>query len=307
MPSNSLPLMYTFCQDQKEHTSFDALEQSVSHNFVDGQPRHFSDEHNSYFVVIPKQQFDAMRTPLIHAHLQDRCIVIPDMQVGCILFDRQGFRKLDSLDTLVQIEGKAVMFTRQRFPPDGLLDQTLPPMDENTSDQRLSERLFSGTLRQFIDNVESSGNKKVLRIVRMQSEASPGYTSFGSEFVAWRETKSRAYCKHEDPSLIKLLAWNDIATAHATQWWTQTPHGFGLYFDVRQGCQWVVIATPPQDSAVDRRETLNYFADPDFFIPPFQPMGEFNRPIATEAILVSEGMRMYVYNFSKYHTTDCQS
>jgi hypothetical protein len=155
--------------------------------------------------------------------------------------------------------------------------------------------------------VESRKDKKVLRIVRMPSEASPEYTPYGSEFVAWRETKSRVYCKQEDPSLIKLLAWNDISTKHATQWWTVTPHGFGLSYDVREGSQWIVIATPPQGSVGDAAKHLHYFAHPRFFIPSFQRMGTFQRPIATEAILLSDGMRMYVYNSSTYGTTDYQS
>ena len=141
----------------------------------------------------------------------------------------------------------------------------------------------------------------------MPSEASPEYTSFGSEFLAWHEMKSCAYCKQEDPSLIKLLAWNDISTQHATQWWTVTPHGFGLSYDVREGSQWIVIATPPQDSVGDGMKHLHYFTHPRFFIPSFQRMGNFQRPIATEAILLSEGMRMYVYNFSTYRTTDYKS
>lgn len=139
----------------------------------------------------------------------------------------------------------------------------------------------------------------------MPSEASPAHTPFGSEFVSWRETKSRAYCKEEDPFLIKRLAWNDVATQHSTQWWTRTPHGFGVTFDVREGSQWIVVATPPQDSDLGLLEEdyLYYFADPRLFIPspPRVELGRSDWPIDAEAMLLTQGMRMYVYNYSICH------
>ena len=272
----------------------------VSRGFVNGKPRHFSEKENSYFKIIPKHQFRTMPTTLIHAHLQNRHIVIPDMKTEWLPFNLQGFRELDSLDTLVQIEGRVVMHVNI-VPSHVLLDQSVPRM--------VPERLVSGTLRQFIENVESRRNKKVLRIIRMPSETSPSRTRFGSEFVAWRETKSLAYCSQEDPSLIKLLAWNDIATQHSTQWWTLTPHGFGLSMDVRSGCQWIVIATPPQNSGQDAVKLLHYFAHPHLFIPSFHgiQLGQCEVPIDVidvEAMLISEGMQMCVYNSIKCCTTE---
>lgn len=243
------------------------------------------------------------RAPLIHALLQTRCVVIPDMKVGYVAFNSQGFRELDSLDTPVQIEGQIVMSSKESFTSDEIVDQS-----QNASDEHPSQKLVSGTLRQFIENVESRRNKKVLRIVRMPSEAPPGYTPFGSEFVAWRETKSRVHCKQEDPSLIKLLAWNDITTQHATQWWSMTPHGFGLAYDVREGCQWIVIGTPPQNSnpSLTDVDSLHYFAQPNFWVPSFPRMHHTGFPMDTEAMLLNEGMRMYVFNSSNYRTIEHQ-
>jgi hypothetical protein len=91
------------------------LERSVYDNFVNGHPRHVSDKHNSYLVIISKHHFLTTPTPLIHAHLQDRCIVVTDMKVGYLPFTRQGFRKLDALDTPVLIEGKVVASPRSHF------------------------------------------------------------------------------------------------------------------------------------------------------------------------------------------------
>jgi hypothetical protein len=91
------------------------LERSVSDNFVNGHPRHVSEKDNSYFVVISKHHFLTTHTPVIHVHLQHRCIVVTDMKVGYVPFTRQGFRKLDGLDTPVLIEGKVVTSTRSHF------------------------------------------------------------------------------------------------------------------------------------------------------------------------------------------------
>ena len=50
-----------------------------------------------------------MPTSVVHSHLRNRHIVIPDMNLGPLTFDRQGIRHLDSLEALVQIEGDMLM------------------------------------------------------------------------------------------------------------------------------------------------------------------------------------------------------
>ena len=190
------------------------------------------------------------------------------------------------------------------------LDQTeTVPVPVNSP---FDERTVSGTLRQFIENAESGEHQKILRVVRMPSETSPSQTPFGSEFVAWRETKARVYCKEEDPSLLKKLLWYDITTKNSVQWWTLNPHGFGMYIDVCAGSQLLVIGTPPQDR---QRESDQYFAQPRTFLPNFRRMrirNNLNNDF--EAIHLTEGMRMYVYSFTKYcsakssiqcHTAEC--
>ena len=175
------------------------------------------------------------------------------------------------------------------------LDQTLP-RDYRMGDIPFSEKAVSGTLRQFIENAESGDNRKTLRVVRMPSEASPSQTPFGSEFVAWRETKLRVYCQEEDISLIKSLLWYDIATEHSAQWWTLTPYGLGVCFDVRAGSQWVVIATPPNDIETSD----HYFAQPKAFLPTFRRTNQHpNVDTNLEAVHLTQGMRMYVYYFAK--------
>ena len=150
-----------------------------------------------------------------------------------------------------------------------------------------SEKVVSGTLRQFIEHAESGDNRKSLRVVRMPSEASPSQTPFGSEFVAWRETKSRVYCKEEDPSLIKALLWYDIATEHSAQWWTLTPHGLGICIDVHAGSQWVVISTPPNNIETSD----HYFAQPKTFLPTFRrTRWRNNVGNNLEAVHLTEGM-----------------
>ena len=145
-----------------------------------------------------------------------------------------------------------------------------------------------------MENVESVDDGKVLRIVRMSSETPPQQTSFGSEYLTWRETKSDVYCKQEDPLLLNLLRWNDISTAHSIQWWTPIPYGFGAFWDVRSGSQLVVIAGAVRTSSV-MFDSL-FFENPQYYLPGFQRSkvdnGRFT--MHPEAILLTPGMRMCV-------------
>ena len=160
-----------------------------------------------------------------------------------------------------------------------------------------SARLVRGTLREFLQNSETGNDAKVLRIVRMASEIPPQQTSFGSEYVSWRETKTQAYCRQEDPSLLNLLRWNDVSMAHSLQWFTPTPHGFGLFFDIRSGSQWIVIAAPSHSiPSFDP----SFFGLPSYFINQFGPEAIDGYPVMEpEAMLVTEGMRMSVNNTMK--------
>jgi len=85
----------------------------VETGFVNRLPKHIGDKKNSFFVVLPKSDFLMTPTSLVHSHLRNRHIVIPDMNLGPLTFDRQGIRQLDSLDALVQIEGDVLMLRYQ--------------------------------------------------------------------------------------------------------------------------------------------------------------------------------------------------
>jgi hypothetical protein len=73
--------------------------------YVDGLPRHVSAKGTSYFMVASKAEFLAMSSSIAQGHLRGRHIVVPDMKLPAITFNCQGFRELDSLDAVVDIEG----------------------------------------------------------------------------------------------------------------------------------------------------------------------------------------------------------
>lgn len=64
-------------------------------------------------MVLPKAEFSSMTTCAVQAYLEMRNIVIPDMQLPSISFDRQGFRQLDSLNRTVDIEGMTFLLLFQ--------------------------------------------------------------------------------------------------------------------------------------------------------------------------------------------------
>ena len=65
---------------------------------------------------------------------------------------------------------------------------------------------------------------------------------FSSDHVAWRETIFNPYCLY-DSLEESSLRWTDVSTANAVQSWRIAPSGFGIFFDIRSGCQLVIIAT----------------------------------------------------------------
>ena len=89
--------------------------EDVVNTYVNDQPKHVSCPEESYFMVLPKAEFSSMTTCAVQAYLEMRNIVIPDMQLPSISFDRQGFRQLDSLNRTVDIEGMA-FYSCSNFP-----------------------------------------------------------------------------------------------------------------------------------------------------------------------------------------------
>lgn len=77
----------------------------ITLTYVDNMPRHVVKQDESYFLIVPKTNFYAMTPPIAQGHLRCRYIVIPDMNLPALAFDRQGFRQLDSLHSVVDIEG----------------------------------------------------------------------------------------------------------------------------------------------------------------------------------------------------------
>ena len=54
--------------------------------------------------------FVSLTPSVAQGHLRCRYIVVPDVSLPPLTFDRQGFRELDSLDAAVTIEGRISVF-----------------------------------------------------------------------------------------------------------------------------------------------------------------------------------------------------
>jgi hypothetical protein len=160
-----------------------------------------------------------------------------------------------------------------------LPDQSLEPLK--------STNIKTGSLHQFVQNAESKRARKVLRVIHAPSDVIE-QLPFTTDYLAWRETRSLAYCKEEDYSTIGSLRWNDYDNADAIQQWTLIPHGFGLYLDVRAGSKWIIVSSP-----ADFPFDPDHFATSDVFLPEFVSIRRLNELfVHPEAILLTQGMRM---------------
>ena len=140
---------------------------------------------------------------------------------------------------------------------------------------------------QFFENAESKRAKKILRVIHAPSD-SMEQLAFTTDYLAWHETQSLAYCKEEEYSSIVALRWNDYDNANAIQQWTLVPHGFGLYLQIRSGSKWIIIGSP-----ADFLFAPEHFSSADIFLPEFVAMQKMNRIfIHPEVILLRQGMQM---------------
>ena len=106
MLGDPCPFNEYFFQEKVKHFMFSGFICEVTAGFVDDLPKHIKEKEKSYFVVIRKDEFLAMPTSTVHIHLWNCHIIIPDMNLRTLTFDRHGIHKLDCPDALVQIEGK---------------------------------------------------------------------------------------------------------------------------------------------------------------------------------------------------------
>jgi len=160
-----------------------------------------------------------------------------------------------------------------------------------------------GTLQQFVDNAEEQ-TRKVLRVIHAPSEAVDQWFPFATKHLAWRETPSLTYCKHEEPSKISLLRWNDYSNTDVFQWWWLVPLGFGLFYNICGGSQLISITSPVDSRSVDDVGKKGHAFDPhvfassDLFMTDDQGMKVINQEMTSpEAIWLTAGMRMWVHRF----------
>lgn len=165
--------------------------------------------------------------------LRSRHIVIIDNNISHISCDRRGLISLNSLKEVVNIEGIFICLATYIF-----RNLLIKCQDQSTSD---IPQLKNGNLKQFVDNLELN-NPNILRIIRMKSYSGAEFLPFASDHVAWRETAFNPYCAY-DLQENSSLRWTDVSTKNAVQRWRIAPAGFGVFLDIRSGCQLIIIAT----------------------------------------------------------------
>lgn len=118
---------------------------------------------------------------------------------------------------------------------------------------------------------------------------------FSSDHVAWRETVTNPYCNYdslEDAS----LRWTDVSTKNAIQFWKIAPAGFGIFFDVRSGCQLVILATI--ECTGDVEDDKDFFTQWGRYLQDFNHMDpELFSENNFEAIRLEPGNRLWVSQF----------
>jgi hypothetical protein len=149
-------------------------------------------------------------------------------------------------------------------------------------------QLTDAILKQFVENLELN-NPNTLRIIRMRSYSGAEAFPFASDQVAWRETAFDPYCIY-DSSEESSLRWTNVFTAGAVQFWRIAPAGFGIFFDIRSGCQLVIVATTECANDEGGKDLFtrwgHFLQDFDQFDPEFYSENDF------EAIRLEAGNRL---------------
>lgn len=144
-------------------------------------------------------------------------------------------------------------------------------------------------LHEFLENLQSS-DKNILRTFRMKSYSGMESSSFSSDHAAWRETLSEPFCDQDDNAEQSLLRWTEASTAHATRFWRLVPAGFGAYFDIRSGRQWVIIATRDKS---EHDLKVDNFTRWDRYLQDFNPMDpDFAIDTPLQAVRLEPGNRL---------------
>ena len=218
---------------------------------------------------------------LFQTFLRARHIVVSDYDLPRIFCNRRGLLSLKGSKEVVLIEGIFFFFLSLFF--ECLSNKFL---DQSTGERsNIEER----TIKNLIENLERS-KRSIFRTVRMGSYAGMEPSPFSSDHWAWRETLSEPYCDHDDPRELLSLRWTEVSTANAMQFWKIAPAGFGIFFDIRSGEQWVIIATPDK---LNEDEEVDRFTRWDRYIKDFDTMKPtFCIETGMEAIRLEPGNRL---------------
>ncbi|KAF8800472.1 hypothetical protein BYT27DRAFT_7026457, partial [Phlegmacium glaucopus] len=92
---------------------------------------------------------------------------------------------------------------------------------------------------------------------------------FSSDHVAWWDTLSEPYCVQDETTKQSLLRWTELSTTNAIQFWRVVPAGFGAFFNIRSGRQWIIIATP---NLMDKDGHVDFFTRWNRYLQEFNQM-----------------------------------
>ena len=218
------------------------------------------------FFSISRSELKGMTTHTFQRKLRRQQIIIPDLALPEIPCTPGDLTMAYGLRRKVYIEGKPTY----PFTILGILN-LFHLADQSTAAKSTLEKR---SVKQFIDNLE--GDKpNILRIVRMTMPSGFESTLFSTDYAAWLDMLEDRGSTHEDTSKESALRWTDVLTTNTVQFWRIAPAGFGAYFNVRSGQQWVIMATnTPYDGHNEDNERATS-ADP--FSHWGRYLDEFNR------------------------------
>jgi len=199
-------------------------------------PAHINNPSLSVIAIKDDNTIKTMSPHIFQEILHEHHILIPNYNLANIACDRYGLSSLNSLKEVCIMEGISIFIYLffNLFNAFGYQDQS------TTSN---TPKIMDRQLKQFVENIETN-HPNILRIIRMHSYAGIELSHFSSDHVAWRDTLLDFYCNQDDSTKQSLLRWTDVATKGSIQFWHIPPAGFGVFFDIRSGQQWIIIATP---------------------------------------------------------------
>jgi hypothetical protein len=124
------------------------------------------------------------------------------------------------------------------------------------------------TIQKFIENLKSQ-SRNILGTFHIKSYLGMESLPFLSDHAAWQEMLSEPYWDQDDVAKQSSLRCTEASTRNAIQFWQLIPAGFGIFFNIWSGQQWVIIATPNHSK---HECNADYFTQWDRYLQDSDPM-----------------------------------